>query len=281
MHEAALKFFGLAGSYNLLDVPPEQLAQTLPRLIDDGYCGFNVTIPHKEAMFQLADRHTPEAATAGAANTIKVGDGGTLTAHNTDIAGFERALMAAILSNAAFNKPQPTVGKGVGTACVVGAGGAARAALITLPRLGFKRIIVVARDAQKARQALSQTELADKLEVRSIPCEPISGDNIDLVVQTTPIGQCTNEIPGWFEHIVVQETSRSMKPLFFDMVYARDREETPLVRFARQRGWSAIDGTNMLVNQACLAFEFWTGRLPPFNLMKEALNRARESNSIR
>jgi shikimate 5-dehydrogenase len=53
------------------------------------------------------------------------------------------------------------------------------------------------------------------------------------------------------------------------------------VRFARQRGWSAIDGTNMLVNQACLAFEFWTGRLPPFNLMKEALNRARESNSIR
>jgi shikimate dehydrogenase len=276
MHQAAFEFFGLAGSYDLLDVPPEQLAQTVPRLIDDGYCGFNVTIPHKEAMFQLAQRHTPEAATAGAANTIKVGDDGTLTAHNTDIAGFERALVTANLAILTSNA-QPPLREGVGTACIVGAGGAARAALTTLPRLGFKRIIVIARDAQKARQALSHTVSADNLEVRSIPCEPMTGDKLDLIVQTTPIGQGTKELPDWFENIVVQETSRSTKPLFFDMVYARDLEETPLVRFARQRGWNAIDGTDMLVHQACLAFEFWTGKLPPFALMKSALNAARQS----
>lgn len=259
-----MQFFGLQGSYKLLDALPAHLPAALDRLIEEGYCGFNVTIPHKEAMFKLARSHTPEAATAGAANTIKVvPDSAEFTAHNTDIAGCERALETALQG-----------GKTNGRACVVGAGGAARAALIALKKLGFDRTIVIAREPGKAHEALSRAGLAIDIELQALPQAPMNIEAISLIVQTTPIGQGSNEIPAWMENVVTQIDPAS-NLLFFDMVYARNNQETPLVQFAKDRGWQAIDGTNMLVHQACLAFEFWTGKLPPFDLMKAALDAAR------
>ena len=91
MHIAALKHFGLRGTYSLLDVAPDDLDKRVPELIHEGYAGFNVTIPHKNAMYKLATERTKEAEVALAANTIKIDDG-KLVAHNTDIEGFTRAL---------------------------------------------------------------------------------------------------------------------------------------------------------------------------------------------
>jgi shikimate dehydrogenase len=261
MHIAALKHFGLRGTYSLIDVAPDDLARRVPELIHEGYAGFNVTIPHKDAMYKLAAERTKEAQAAHAANTIKA-DGDKLVAHNTDIEGFTRALEQSFnLSDCAEQ-----------TACVLGAGGAAKAAFIALDQMGFNRILIIVRDDAKARATVSSVRLQhpERLEIIPLPdsCVPTK---LSLIVNTTPIGQKDDSIPAWLAHVVRSEETA----MLFDMVYARTNAKTPLVHYAESRGWNAVDGTDMLVHQASAAFEFWTGECPPATLMKEALLKAR------
>lgn len=261
MHRAALKHFALAGTYELIDVTAEDLPQRVPELINEGYTGFNVTIPHKDAMYKLASEHTPQAQAAQAANTIKA-DGTKLVAHNTDIEGLRKALEKSF---AAPHYEDETV-------CVLGAGGAARAALIALDQMGFHKILLIARDQSKARATVSSVALVhpQRLEISSPPDSAVA-TKISLIVNTTPIGQKDDVIPAWLAHVVRSDRTG----MLFDMVYSRTNAQTPLVRYASLRGWSAVDGTDMLVYQAAAAFEFWTGKNPPAPLMKEALLRER------
>ncbi|MGH9553685.1 MAG: shikimate dehydrogenase family protein, partial [Terriglobales bacterium] len=270
MHEAALRFFGLEGTYTLLDVAPEKLAQRVGQLVAQGYTGFNVTIPHKDAMFQMAAERTQEAELAQAANTILVRDDGTLLAHNTDIGGLRLALEQ-------HNVPPP----GNEPVLVIGAGGAAGAALVALAQMGYKPNLL-------ARNPEQSSKLASQIGARlSLPEDliqlfvPLDGTfkmfpPFGTAINCTPIGQKIAVLPDWAEH-VFRERSAKQELFFFDMVYSRDGKPTPLVALARSHGWRAVDGTDMLVHQARMAFEFWTGKLPPYEVMKDALERSRSA----
>lgn len=260
MHEAALRHLGLDGSYSLIDIAPELLADKIAQLIVDGLHGFNVTIPHKDAVFRLARERTDEAERTGAANTILI-KAGTLVAHNTDVLGVEHVLKERFLSAS----PSMSVG-------VVGAGGAARAALVALDNMHFKRIVLLARDIEKAKQLVESVHFEGRtaVELQSLPDAPVDG--VSLWINTTPIGQRSKEIPQWIEYLFPSEGENTT---FFDMVYAPSGGETPLVELAQKHGLTAFDGTDMLIHQARMAFHFWTGELPPYAVMRQALEAER------
>jgi shikimate dehydrogenase len=159
---------------------------------------------------------------------------------------------------------------------VIGAGGAARAALLALVELEPERILLFTRNVSKAQQAvdsLSSGSLVEAVNVKELPQSPVP-DRIDVIVQTTPIGLDGKWAPiAWLDYFIQPEIAQ----LFFDMVYSADGKETPLVEHFANRGVRSVDGTDMLVEQACFAFEFWTGRMPPAEIMKAALEAARSN----
>lgn len=267
MHRAALEFFGLDGTYELIDVEPAQLEARVVDLMNKGFCGFNVTIPHKDSMFKLAHSHTGQANAAKAANTIKIVENSfmgveltpktKLLAHNTDIEGFKLALT----SHFELRDPNKR------SACVLGAGGASRAAIVALAALGFQQICIVARDQGKAQMMLEAISV-DRSKCQILPLSAAMDERFDLLVNTTPLGQQNAELPGWVSFLLEQADGSEYQ--FFDMVYSRSDKPTALVELARNRGWKAVDGKDMLIHQARAAFEFWTGKMPPFEVMSDA-----------
>ena len=144
IHGYWLKQHGVAGSYERIDVDPDDIVHFIRGLPRSGFAGGNVTIPHKEAVFALADRTHEAAELIGAANTLWLEDG-RICADNTDASGF-----AADLDQRA---PE---WRDAGSVLVLGAGGAARAVLFALKQAGFSDIRVVNRTVERAR------ELADR-----------------------------------------------------------------------------------------------------------------------
>src|SRR5712691_5617498 len=128
IHNYWIKELGLNADYRREAVPPERLAQFLRRLAEHGYVGANVTVPHKEAALALS-RPDARAQAVGAANTLWL-DGGALHATNTDVEGFCANLDEAV----------PAWDRGLATALVLGAGGAARAIVFGLIERGAARI---------------------------------------------------------------------------------------------------------------------------------------------
>lgn len=144
IHGYWLAAHGIPGSYERLDVPPAAFPDFIRALPDSGFRGGNVTIPHKEAAFALADTLTPRAKAIGAVNTLVVEPDGRIRGDNTDAPGFcahlDHTLGAAWPARAG------------GTALVLGAGGAARAIVVGLAERGLRRIWVANRTAARARR---------------------------------------------------------------------------------------------------------------------------------
>jgi shikimate dehydrogenase len=266
MHRAALQYFKLSGSYDLLDAEPERLHERVDAWLEDGYVGFNVTIPHKEAMFHRARHRTEEAERAAAANTIKSTEHG-LKAHNTDICGLRKALAHHF----------PEINYETTTAYLLGAGGASRAALIALEQLGCRQVRVIAREPGKASATINSVTLSHPERVLALSTQAHThieddGEEI-LLINATPIGQKSSEIPEWASalfHGLGQGKRQNKHRYFFDMVYSKTNTPTPLVSRSRELQWLATDGKDMLIHQAAAAFEFWTGNLPPFAIMESA-----------
>lgn len=256
MHAAALRYAGLDGEYRLIDVPPEGLSERVREMREEGFRGCNVTIPHKQAMHAICGELTKPASDAGAVNTVLFEDDGTLKGHNTDIGGFQNALVSA------------RGGHPINRALVLGAGGAARAAVLALKTLDAEEVVLSARDVTKTSTLM---EIFDSKKISATTLEDAAKTavqlSLDLIVNCTPIGQKDSHIPN----SIVTLIQNSKKSTFlFDMVYAKDGK-TPLVELARAHGLSSCDGLDMLVNQAALAFEFWTGKSVPPDVMKAAL----------
>lgn len=266
LHRAALSAAGLQGDYQLLAVAPEDLADFLSRLRLGGasYLGLNVTIPHKQAVIPHMDELSASARKAGAVNTILIREDG-LVGYNTDIQGFKAGL----------DPVEQTPGKRrIGI--VVGAGGAARAAILGLAELAFDEIVVAARDRSKTRALVAAfDELDFPAVVRAGDPESLNGLAACVLVNATPLGQSaetTFSVPVWFERAL---DCLGGDGLFYDLVYAREASGlTPLVEAARKRGLPSIDGTVMLVHQAAAAFEIWTGQKPDISVMREAIHRS-------
>jgi shikimate dehydrogenase len=208
--------------------------------------GANVTMPHKEAVAEEMDELTDDAARLHAVNTIGLGSD-RLVGHNTDAPGFARFLER----DAGFD---PT-GK---TAVLFGAGGAARACALALARAGLTRIVVALREPARAAPTAAALEgLAT--EVQAVTFERASEFAADLVVNATPLGAHGESLPL---------PSLSSEGLFVDLLYRP--AVTPAQQAARATGAAAFGGLGLLLHQAALSFELWTGQAPPLEVMSAA-----------
>lgn len=271
LHGAALSYANLAGEYNLIDVAPNDVDSAVRKLVAQDYFGWNVTVPHKKAMYEIADELTDAARKVKAVNTVGISSGGNLIGHNTDLEGFVRALTAFL----------PALPVSSNDATIIGAGGAARAAMWGLLELGFRRITIVARDvfqSQVLREEILESEFAVHESVEIIALKPQAAAELAppaVLINCTPVGLSNHQvIPDWLEMIFQRCSSGANECWFYDMVYSKDSEMTLLTkRFAVSNHLHAEDGLQMLIQQALSAFEFWTGVRVPEHVMRSAIQR--------
>jgi shikimate dehydrogenase len=233
---------GLRGDYVLLPVQAERLAEALRGLPALGFAGCNLTIPHKIAALALVDRVEPLAQRIGAVNTVVVEKDGSLTGRNTDAEGFMQSLHDA----------QPDWRADQAPAVVIGAGGAARAVIAGLLQHGATEVRVCNRTWDTALAL--QHEFGNA--VRPVAWEQ-RGDALfesGLLVNTTNQGM-QGQPPL---DLALQYLPQGA--LVADIVYAP--LQTPLLTAATEHGNPTVNGLGMLINQARLAFEAWTGALP-------------------
>jgi len=257
LQNAAFRGLGLDAAYLPFDVPPRALADTLGALRAAGLRGANVTIPHKTAVMELLDSLDGAAAGVGAVNTI-VRSNGRLCGYNTDVAGFVGALE----------------GRGVvlrgARALVVGAGGAARAAVHGLLMRGAA-VTVVNRHRRRA-EGLAGRLGGTGITVANLRDIGELAGRSDILVNCTPVG-----MRGFPAESPVPPRSLHRGMAVLDMVYNPVR--TPLLGAARRRGALGIPGVEMFLGQAEESFRLWTGKRFPDAAARAVLCNSRFSTS--
>ena len=250
LHNAAFDALGLDWVSVAFPVAAGALADALAGLRALGIVGLSVTMPHKGEAALLMDESTDVAARLGVVNCI-THRGGRLVGDSTDGAGF----LAALRRGVGFDPD--------GRRCVVvGAGGAARAVVLALAGAGAAQVVVVNRSAEHARTAAA---LAG-------PCGSVgTTDDIagaELVVQATPVGMAGAGAAGLaFDPGLVHGGQVVADLVYHPLV-------TPLLAAAGERGATTVGGLGMLVHQAALAIERWTGCEAPVEQMWEAARSA-------
>ncbi len=274
MHNAALTSLSrnvgqrLDYIYVALSVGPADLATALAGFAAIGLRGFNVTIPHKQAILPLLDQVSAIAQAVGAVNTVwrtEQGWSGT----NTDVQGFLAPLQGQ-------RDWQQT------TALVLGSGGAARAVIAGCAQLGCKAIRVVGRDLQKlkyfqqswnpalsgisSRTAGPGTAFLKNLHIHTWTDLPALLPQADLLVNTTPVGMHpqVNQSP-LSGHDVEQLPTQA---IVYDLIYTPS--PTYLLKQGRARGLTTINGLEMLVQQGAAALEIWLNQPAPMDVMRQA-----------
>lgn len=255
MQNAALQASGLDYMYVPFEVTSENLGVAIAGLKALGVAGFNVTIPHKTAIMSYLDDLDDTAVAAGAVNTVK-NDAGRLIGYNTDGDGLVRSLAEDL----DFDPRNSSI-------AVIGAGGAARGAIAALSRVGAKRIIIVNRTQDRAIELVS----AMSARFRGTELLIASGYDdlqnylpyIDLLLNTTSLGMNNEHIP------LLRLGAMSPSGKVYDMVYSPSI--TPLLRDAYEAGFRGANGLGMLAAQGELAFARWTGKIPPFGVMRSTL----------
>ncbi|KGF69912.1 shikimate dehydrogenase [Hoeflea sp. BAL378] len=242
IHRHWLDRAGLAGGYDPVAVSAADLPAFVASLKDgsSGFCGGNVTIPHKEAILGLADEADATARAIGAANTLWL-ENGRLMATNTDSHGF-----SANLDDVA---PGWDRGK---RALVLGAGGASRAIIHALLARGFGAIAIVNRTEDRAR-ALAE-RFGPRVTAHGMDGLQALVAGADLFVNTTSLGMGGSDVPR------IDFTAMADKALVTDIVYVP--LETPLLAMAKRQGMRTADGLGMLLHQAVPGFEKWFGVRP-------------------
>lgn len=235
MMTAWLEEAEIPGAYGLMEIPADRFAQAVRAGAAMGLAGFNVTLPHKTAALRLADEQSEAARAVGAANLLIFDPSGRIRADNTDVAGVAAALAPD---------------DGAGPAVLIGAGGAARAALHHLSRQD-REIRIVNRTRQSA-EALS-AEFAVSAHIHDTPEAALAG--AALVINATSLGMAGK--PG----LDLDFTACAPGALAFDMVYVP--LETGFLRAARRAGLKTADGLSMLIGQARPSFEAFFGAPPP------------------
>lgn len=242
LHGHWLRRYGIRGHYVPMDVAPADLKETLNLLPRIGFVGLNVTIPHKEAVLQLADVVSDRAALIGAANTLIFRKDGRIHADNTDGAGF--------ISNLRQNAPDWN--PAAGPAAVFGAGGAARAVVAALIEVGVPEIRITNRTRPRA-EAL-RADFGAKVVVEDWVQAANMLEGAATVVNTTSLGMA-----GKADFRVPLD---GLEPaaLVTDLVY--NPLQTDFLRAAADRGCRTVDGLGMLLHQAAPGFERWFGQRP-------------------
>lgn len=254
LQNAAIEEAGIDYVYISLPVPPEKLKEAVAGLRAMQFSGWNVTIPHKQAIMAELDAVDEDARIIGAVNTV-VNRDGHLTGYNTDCIGFMQPLAQQGFSPKGRE------------ATILGAGGAARAVIWGLLRAKVKRITLGVRNPAKAAR-LAQ-EFAAYGEIQVLHWEDGAfAEHLavtDLLVNTTPLGM--------YPHVEgmppVDWTKLKKDALVYDIIYTPER--TRFLCEAQEHGHAIINGEGMLAGQGAAAFTLWTGVAPDIALMKRAL----------
>jgi shikimate dehydrogenase len=258
MHNAAFADLDLPYVYRALDVLPDDVAATMDALEHADVVGGNVTVPHKLAAAALCDRLTDEATLIGAVNTFWwVGGAGerVLVGDNTDALGLERALRED-LGLAAEGRALASE-----AVLLVGTGGAARAAIVALDRLGA-RVCVAGRDPGRSAAIADLVSAdVDMVDLTAASALAVCSHEASIVVNATSLGLRGESLPSPLMELKVGQTA-------YDLVYG---SATPFLLAATDAGASTHDGAGMLLHQAAEAFERWTGRSAPVERMRAAL----------
>ncbi len=242
IHRYWLAKYGIDGAYDKEAVAPDALAEFLGSLGTRGYVGANVTLPHKEAALAAAQFTDEAAVTIGAANTLWLDADGALHASNTDAYGFMRNLDAEA----------PQWNEGLGAVMVLGAGGAARAILFGLIEAGVTRILLANRTRPRAG-ALAKV-FGPSVEVIDWEKRDAALAACGLLINTTSLGMTGEAV------LDIDLAALPADAVVTDIVY--NPLETKLLRDARARGLTAVDGLDMLLHQAVPGFERWFGVRP-------------------
>lgn len=242
LHGHWLSRYGIEGYYVPMDVAPADLPEAIRTMSKLGFAGANVTIPHKEAVLELADMVTDRAAVIGAANTLAFREDGRIHADNTDGHGFVENL----------RRNAPDWDPAAGPAAVVGAGGATRAVLASLIELGVREIRLANRTRARA-EALADA-FGPKVKVFSWIRAGDMLEGVALMVNASSLGMV-----GKADYRVPLDALPS-RAVVCDLVYVPLR--TALLERAEEIGCATVDGLGMLLHQATPGFERWFGVRP-------------------
>jgi shikimate dehydrogenase len=286
MCSAGFAALGLPHVYTAIDVPSDA---GLTRILDDlrggALAGCNVTVPYKRAVFQAADERAPTAVEVGAANVLVRTDDGRIVAHNTD-------------ADALADDLDPLLHARL-RAAVIGSGGAALAALIACKKLGFRVVCMTSR-SWTSSQAVLEAEPAQAARAMGAltmpwprPDDPSTSGKLsqalrlqwnelaagaDCVIQATSAGMHGGD-PGEDVSAVVPWDRLAEGAVAYDVVY--NPPVTPFLRAAAARGLVAAGGLGMLVRQAALSIQLWTGLAPPLDRLRQAAEEALQARSGR
>jgi shikimate dehydrogenase len=253
MHEAAADELGVRAHYQLIEVAgagAEELRLLLDGVRRLGFAGVNVTYPYKEAVLDLLDEVSPDAAAIGAVNTVVV-RGGRLTGYNTDTTGFARAA-AGLLADS-----------GPGCVAVIGAGGVGKAIAFALAKLGIAELRIFDADRAKAERLA----LCLKPRGRAIAADSVEDavEGAIGLVNATPVGMLPSRespVPEALLHRGLWVADAVYFPLW-----------TPLLLAAKATGAGVMTGRELAIYQAADAFELFTGLAASTAVMGEAFDR--------
>jgi len=242
MHDAAFAAAGIDARYELLELEPDAVEAAVTAVRGADWLGLQVTAPYKRLVAGLCDSVEPDAATIGAVNSVVRSDAGGLVGFNTDAPGFRAGVELAM--------DRPLAGANV---VVAGAGGAAHAVVFACLGAGAREVTIGNRTVSSAAElaerftgvgvgSLSAMALDDPAFIRA-------HRSADLAVNATTVGMID---AGTTMQVELLPTGATV----FDLVYVPP--ETPLLRAARRRGLRAANGSEMLIQQAAIAFERWT-----------------------
>lgn len=237
IHKFWLSKLGIVADYKAVDVAPDGLADYFSgRVKDEAWRGCNITIPHKLAALEHVADPGGVRESIGAINTAFRGERGELIGTNTDAGGFFAPIADL-----------PLVGE---TAIVIGAGGAARAVLFALAQADVADVILMSRSPLKAAGLLAQFGLKGRVLPMDTRLPAAT-----LLVNASPLGMVGQE------PLEIDLSPLPEDAFVYDLVY--NPLQTGLLRQAEKRGLECVDGLEMLVGQAAIAFELFFGKAPP------------------
>lgn len=253
MHNAAFEAAGIDARYELMEIEPEAVVGAVAAARGPDWLGLGVTAPYKRVVAELCDDVEPDATAIGAVNNVVRTADGRLVGFNSDAPGFRAGVELAL--------GRPLAGLDV---VVAGAGGAAHAVVHALLTAGARQVTIGNRTAPAAA-ALAERfgRLGGVVGVGlDDPAFVEAGRSADLAVNATTVGMID---PG----LTLPVDQLPDAATVFDLVYVPS--ETPLMRAARERGLRAANGSEMLIAQAAIAFERWTGVTGMAGVMRAAV----------
>jgi shikimate dehydrogenase len=256
MHNTAFKLLHLDCQYEALEIDPTSLKNAIERFRDQKWGGFNVTVPHKEAIITLIDEVVPEALAVGAVNTV-VNRNNKLIGYNTDVIGVERSLRL---------EREKIEGK---MCTIMGSGGAARSvAHVLIHNIKPKAItfsVLFPEQAHAIIKSLGSNNVQFNVIHSTDAALETAIKNSTLIVNATTVGM----FPHVLDSPLPTQHWLSNKHIVFDLIYRPLK--TRLLNEAQAAGAKTIDGLGMFIHQGAASFQLWTGMEMPLDQIRQVL----------